>query len=134
MKIIKIIFSIIFISLLVLQIVFTQFSGCDATDIALVLDDSGSISDSDFMLFRGYVLNLINDISNQNSISLIIFSTSSFVLAPLTSNKLTLSSAMLGHQRISGSTAIGQGMNSATNVLMNSSKKKIMIVFTDGGF
>ncbi len=103
-------------------------------DVALVLDESGSISSSNFSLMKTVSANLINELDDEDRISLFTFDNtvrkrSGFV------EKNTAVSVVNGLVQNNGNTAIYDAINTANNEFsMNSSGNatKIMILLTDG--
>ncbi len=103
-------------------------------DLALVLDESGSISDSNYSLMKKLASELVNKLDDEDNIALftfddIITKQSGFV------NKKDAADKILNLKQSKGMTAIYSAINAANNEFkLNSSNKatKIMIVLTDG--
>lgn len=103
-------------------------------DVALVLDESGSISNSDFQLMKNLCGGLVGDFSEEDRIAVFTFDDivrkrTTFV--DKTSCQKTLESI----NQENGATAIYDGINEAIEEFSNYSNDnatKIMIVLTDG--
>lgn len=102
-------------------------------DIAFVLDDSGSISSSDFTKMRDECKQLSDRFTENDRLALFMFASSVSKLTSFT-DKDTFAECLSSYRRTNGMTALYSGINSATTEFKNYSTdaSRIMIVVTDG--
>lgn len=109
------------------------------TDIALVLDISGSMSATDFrpnrfMAAKEVASKFVSNRSNDN-MALVVFAGESLSLMPLTNDRAALVNAIKNVDMgdLQDGTAIGDGLSSAINRLASGkAKSKSIILLTDG--
>lgn len=102
-------------------------------DVAFVLDDSGSISSSDFTKMKNECKQLTDRFTEDDRLSLFMFASSVSKLTTF-SDKSTFVEKMSSYQKTNGMTALYSGIYSAINEFANYSNdaSQIMIVVTDG--
>jgi len=101
-------------------------------DIILALDESGSISVSDFNQMKQLCLNLLDDLTDDDRIGVITFDDTVRIKIGL-SNKATAMSTISGLSRSGGGTAIYNAIDTAISELVDSSDStKIIVLLTDG--
>ena len=102
-------------------------------DIAFVLDDSGSISSSDFAKMKNECKQLADRFTENDRLALFVFASYVSKLTSFT-DKDTFVESLNSYRRTNGMTALYSGINSATTEIKNYSTdaSKIMIVITDG--
>jgi len=107
-------------------------------DFAILIDTSSSMSSSDFQPTRldaakTYVNTLVDNINPDSKIGVISFSGASFIEQLPTTNHGDVKSAVsaISIAQVSG-TDIPGAMVTGTNLLLSSTKGKIMILLTDG--
>ena len=114
----------------------------EGVDIAIALDVSGSMGETDFEPHRlGAAKEIIADFIKERKydrIGLVVFSGEAFIQSPPTLDHLALDRLLrdvyLAHEmRLEDGTAIGSGMATAANMLKDSSaKSKLVTLITDG--
>ena len=114
----------------------------EGVDIAIALDVSGSMGETDFEPHRlGAAKEIIADFIKQRKydrIGLVVFSREAFIQSPPTLDHLALERLLRDvylaeEMRIEDGTAIGSGMATAANMLKDSSaKSKLVTLITDG--
>ena len=117
--------------------VFYEGSRVDA-DYVIAIDSSASMLAEDFSPTRfdatkGAAREFIESLPIYSSIGIVSFSGTSYVLQPLTIDKILLKSSIDKLEiLVSGGTSIGDAVITGTNLLMNSGKPKVIILLTDG--
>ena len=114
----------------------------EGVDIAIALDVSGSMGETDFEPHRlGAAKEIIADFIDQRKydrIGLVVFSGEAFIQSPPTLDHLALERLLrdvylADEMRIEDGTALGSGMATAANMLKESSaKSKLVTLITDG--
>ena len=114
----------------------------EGVDIAIALDVSGSMGETDFEPHRlGAAKEIIADFIEDRKydrIGLVVFSREAFIQSPPTLDHLALERLLrdiyfADEMRIEDGTAIGSGMATAANMLKDSSaESKIVTLITDG--
>ncbi len=114
----------------------------EGVDIAIALDVSGSMSETDFEPNRlGAAKEIIADFISERKydrIGLVVFSREAFIQSPPTLDHVALERLLrdvhlAGDMRIEDGTAIGSGMATAANMLKDSSaESKLVTLITDG--
>ena len=114
----------------------------EGVDIAIALDVSGSMGETDFEPHRlGAAKQIIADFIEDRKydrIGLVVFSREAFIQSPPTLDHLALERLLrdiylADEMRIEDGTAIGSGMATAANMLKDSSaESKIVTLITDG--
>ena len=114
----------------------------EGVDIAIALDVSGSMGETDFEPNRlGAAKEIIADFIDQrryDRIGLAVFSGEAFIQSPPTLDHLALERLLrdvylANEMRIEDGTALGSGMATAANMLKDSSaKSKLVTLITDG--
>ena len=114
----------------------------EGVDIAIALDVSGSMGETDFEPHRlGAAKEIIADFIKERKydrIGLVVFSGEAFIQSPPTLDHLALDRLLrdvyLAHEmRLEDGTAIGSGMATAANMLKDSSaESKLVTLITDG--
>lgn len=109
-------------------------------DLELVLDESGSISGTDFNKMRSFALDIVNSYSvgpKAVNVGVTLFSSSSRVVIPLSNNLASITNAINFMSQQGGATCIGCGILTARQDMLNhglrQNCKRVMIVLTDGG-
>ena len=103
-------------------------------DLALVLDESGSISATDYGRMKSLTVDLINKLEEEDRIAVFTFATSVVQRSGFV-NKNTAATVVKTLLQAAGLTAIYDGINRANAEFINYSSPdatKIMIVLTDG--
>ena len=102
-------------------------------DIAFVLDDSGSVSSSDFTKMKNECKQLSERFTENDRMALFMFASSVSKLTSFT-DKDTFAEKLSSYRRTDGMTALYSGIDSATTEFKNYSTdaSRIMIVVTDG--
>ena len=114
----------------------------EGVDIAIALDVSGSMGETDFEPHRlGAAKEIVADFIKDRKydrIGLVVFSREAFVQSPPTLDHLALVRLLrdvylAGEMRIEDGTAIGSGMATAANMLKDSNaESKLVTLITDG--
>ena len=114
----------------------------EGVDIAIALDVSGSMGETDFEPHRlGAAKEIIADFIDQRKydrIGLVVFSGEAFIQSPPTLDHLALERLLrdvylADEMRLEDGTALGSGMATAANMLKDSSaKSKLVTLITDG--
>ena len=114
----------------------------EGVDIAIALDVSGSMGETDFEPHRlGAAKEIIADFIEERKydrIGLVVFSREAFIQSPPTLDHLALERLLrdvylADEMRLEDGTAIGSGMATAANMLKDSSaKSKLVTLITDG--
>ena len=114
----------------------------EGVDIAIALDVSGSMGETDFEPHRlGAAKEIVADFIDERKydrIGLVVFSREAFIQSPPTLDHLALERLLrdvylAGEMRLEDGTAIGSGMATAANMLKDSSaESKIVTLITDG--
>ena len=114
----------------------------EGVDIAIALDVSGSMGETDFEPHRlGAAKEIIADFIKQRKydrIGLVVFSREAFIQSPPTLDHLALDRLLrdvylADEMRLEDGTAIGSGMATAANMLKDSSaESKLVTLITDG--
>ncbi len=114
----------------------------EGVDIAIALDVSGSMGETDFEPHRlGAAKEIIADFIEErkyDSIGLVVFSREAFIQSPPTLDHLALDRLLrdvylADEMRLEDGTAIGSGMATAANMLKDSSaESKLVTLITDG--
>ena len=114
----------------------------EGVDIAIALDVSGSMGETDFEPHRlGAAKEIIADFIKQRKydrIGLVVFSGEAFIQSPPTLDHLALDRLLrdvylADEMRLEDGTAIGSGMATAANMLKDSSaESKLVTLITDG--
>ena len=114
----------------------------EGVDIAIALDVSGSMGETDFEPHRlGAAKEIIADFINERKydrIGLVVFSREAFIQSPPTLDHLALERLLrdvylADEMRLEDGTAIGSGMATAANMLKDSSaESKLVTLITDG--
>jgi uncharacterized protein YegL len=132
-----------------------SISGCDGTatatltltgveptpiqrslDVELVLDESGSVTASNFATMKNEGLNFSQQLlGGTNALGLSMFSSDSRTIFPLTTFRSTAAAAFAGLYQRGGATNIGAGLQSAYNDLVSHGRPQsqpVIILETDG--
>ena len=114
----------------------------EGVDIAIALDVSGSMGETDFEPHRlGAAKEIIADFINERKydrIGLVVFSREAFIQSPPTLDHLALERLLrdvylADEMRLEDGTAIGSGMATAANMLKDSgAESKLVTLITDG--
>ena len=114
----------------------------EGVDIAIALDVSGSMGETDFEPHRlGAAKEIIADFINEREydrIGLVVFSREAFIQSPPTLDHLALERLLrdvylADEMRLEDGTAIGSGMATAANMLKDSgAESKLVTLITDG--
>ena len=115
----------------------------EGVDIAIALDVSGSMGETDFEPHRlGTAKEIIADFIKERKydrIGLVVFSREAFIQSPPTLDHLALERLLrdvylADEMRLEDGTALGSGMATAANMLKDSSaESKLVTLITDGG-
>jgi uncharacterized protein YegL len=113
------------------------FASCQV-DVFLVLDETGSISSSDFRTLKDFTIELVNRWKyspNMTEVGIVAFATDSRTILNLTNNKMNAINAIANMQQRGGATCTVCGIYSAKAGLDAYSRpeaKRVAIVITDG--
>jgi len=102
-------------------------------DLMLVIDGSGSISSSNFVLERDFARSLLGQCSIRAGA--IQFSSTSSVVSPLTSNLADVDAALVAMTQLRGNTDIGAGLTSAFQQFQQNGQpgnRQVVVLLTDG--
>src|SRR5690606_37331901 len=106
--------------------------------LVLVIDESSSISNSDFALLKSSLVSLVNSLDtlfdNGGRIGVVMFDTSARIVVGLSNDREQLVNVINSVVQRKGSTCIGCGINSAMTLLNTSGegRNRAMLVLTDG--
>jgi Ca-activated chloride channel homolog len=107
-------------------------------DYVLAIDASASMLATDlaptrFEAAKEAAIGFVDSLPIYASVGVLSFSGTSYVHQPLTIDK-TLAKAAISEQKIlsSGGTSVGDAIITATNLLLNSAKPRVIIIITDG--
>lgn len=119
------------------QVVEPTGVGPGGMEVEYVLDESGSISASDFYLLKDFAVNMANGMifGPFGLAGLVMFSTDARLVLPLTSNKQVFVNTVNAVIQQKGETCIGCGINAASDDLVNRGapqRSKMILVVTDG--
>lgn len=118
----------------------TNVTSVTPMDMMLVVDESGSISNSEFETQREFLRNLVAQLdelfANGGTVGITLFGTSARIVAPLSNDQQALLSTIDGIVHGKGAaTCIGCGIEDAVGqvaALSSPDRDKVAIVLTDG--
>lgn len=110
------------------------------TDLVLVLDESGSISPSDFNVLKGFADDVVEAVAadglftNGGSVGVVGFASSAQTVIGLNTDATTVRTAIANNPQSGGSTCISCGLNAANTMLGadDPARNQLVIVITDG--
>lgn len=109
------------------------------TDLVLVLDESGSISSTDFSTLKNFANSVVTAVANDGlfaqggRVGVVGFATTPETVSGLSTNQAAVSTAITNNPQSGGSTCIACGLNTAASMLPDDpARNQVVIVITDG--
>lgn len=112
--------------------------GLGNADVMLVLDESGSISATEFTQLKQFATNLVNGLTvgpDDTRVGLVMFASDSRLVLPPHDGKSQVLATINGITQANGATCIGCGLNEASTTLdayPRSGASRFIVVVTDG--
>jgi len=109
------------------------------TDLVLVLDESGSISASDFSTLKTFANSVVNAVAADGlftqggRVGVVSFASGQETIIGLSTNQGDVNTAITNNPQSGGNTCISCGLNEAASILPNTAgRNQVVIVITDG--
>ncbi|CAN8072808.1 unnamed protein product, partial [Agarophyton chilense] len=109
---------------------------CEIKNVCYIIDQSGSISDAEYVLEQNFVKRVADAIQTESSVtpfnSAVAFSDYAQTIQDPTNEITTFKTAVNAERIFRGSTSISSGLNQCKNELNNAQDSKVMVLITDG--
>jgi len=108
----------------------------ESIDVAVVLDESGSMSNSDVTATRNAAVAFVDELLSGDAAAAVAFASAADVRQSVTTDLQAVKDAITGEPRTSGSTDITEALNTAQNDLVNNGRAdadNIIVLLSDGG-
>ncbi|WP_185749101.1 vWA domain-containing protein [Humibacillus xanthopallidus] len=109
------------------------------TDLVLVLDESGSISPTDFTTLKSFANDVVTEVANAGlfaqggRVGVVSFASSQELIIGLSNNQIAVNTAITNNPQSGGTTCISCGLNEAASILPHAAgRNQVVIVITDG--
>ena len=109
------------------------------TDLVLVLDESGSISASDFGTLKAFANSVVNAVASDGlftqggRVGVVSFASGQETIIGLSTSQANVNTAITNNPQSAGSTCISCGLNQAASILPHAAgRNQVVIVITDG--